>query len=203
MSSIRSVTVYCSSSSAIPRVYFDAASELGAAIAKQKWSLVYGGNFVGLMAAVAQAARDGGGPVIGITPQLLVDKGLSDAKADELLITNTMRDRKALLEERGDAFIALPGGLGTFEEMFEIIVGKQLGYHHKPIVLLNVAGYYDPLLRMIEHGIEHRFIKPAARELYHVAPTVADAIRYLRNYTPPAGRADKWVTPAIPPSAVE
>src|SRR6059058_3254557 len=95
--SIRSVTVYCSSSTAIPRAYFDAAKDLGSAIAKQNWALVYGGNFVGLMAAVAQAARDAGGRVVGVTPQLMVDKGLSDAMADELLITNTMRDRKALM----------------------------------------------------------------------------------------------------------
>lgn len=178
-------------------------SELGSAVARQKWSLVYGGNFVGLMAAIAQAARDAGGKVIGITPQLMVDKGLSDADADELIVTNTMRDRKALMEERGDAFVALPGGLGTFEEVFEIIVGKQLAYHSKPIVLLNVAGYFDPLLQMIEHGIEQRFIKPKARELYHVASDVADAIEHIRNYTPPPATADKWFTPAAPPSAVE
>jgi uncharacterized protein (TIGR00730 family) len=202
-STIRSVTVYCSSSTAIPRAYFDAASELGTSIARQKWTLVYGGNFVGLMAAVAKAARDAGGRVVGVTPQLMVDKGLSDKKADELLVTNTMRDRKALMEERGDAFVALPGGLGTFEEVFEIIVGKQLAYHHKAIVILNVAGYYDPLLAMIEHGIEHKFIKSKARELYFVATTVAQAIDYLRNYVPPATTADKWFTPAGPPSGAE
>lgn len=136
------------------------------------------------MAAVAQSVRDAGGKVIGVTPQLMVDKGLSDTRADELIITNTMRDRKAIMEERGDAFIALPGGLGTFEEIFEIIVGKQLRYHDKPIVLLNISNYFGPLLEMIEHGIEQKFIKPAARELYYVTPSVTDAIQYLQTYVP-------------------
>jgi uncharacterized protein (TIGR00730 family) len=188
---IHSVTVYCSSSSAVPRAYFEAATALGAAIALQNWTLVYGGNFVGLMAAVALGAREAGGKVIGITPQLMVDKGISDTKCDELIVTNDMRDRKALLEERGDAFVALPGGLGTFEEVFEIIVAKQLHYHNKPIVLLNVDDYYGPLLAMLEHGIEQKFIKPAARQLYFVARTVSQAIERLQNYVPPAP-SDKW-----------
>jgi len=193
MSAIQSVTVYCSSSSAIPKAYPEAGAALGKAIAKQGWALVYGGNFVGLMATVAQAARDAGGKVIGITPQLMHDKGMSDTKADELVVTNDMRDRKALLERRGDAFVALPGGLGTFEELFEIIVGKQLAYHNKPIVLLNVAGYYDPLIAMIDHAIEQKFIKPKARDLYHVSNDVSDCIHHIRNYVPPAN-ADKWYT---------
>jgi uncharacterized protein (TIGR00730 family) len=201
-SPIRSVTVYCSSSTAIPKAYFEAAEELGRSIAKHKWHLVYGGNFVGLMASIAQSARDAGGRVIGITPQLMVDKGYADSKADELIVTNGMRDRKALMEERGDAFVALPGGLGTFEEVFEIIVGKQLNYHSKPIVLLNVLRYFDPLLRMIEHGIEHKFIKSKARELYFVAETVPAAIDHLRSYTPPPP-TDKWFGRGGPPSATE
>jgi len=115
-------------------------------------------------------------------------------------VTNDMRDRKALMEERGDAFLTLPGGLGTFEEIFEIIVGKQLGYHKKPIVLLNVAGYFAPLLQMIEHGIEQRFIKPAVRELYFVAGNVDEAVGHFRSYRPPVV-ADKWFKDV--PSAAE
>ena len=201
MPSIHAVTVYCSSSIGVPRVYVDAAAELGASIAGQQWTLVYGGNFIGLMAAISQAARDRGGKVVGITPKLLVNKGYADPHCDELIVTNGMRDRKAMLEERGDAFIALPGGLGTLEEVFEIIVGKQLDYHDKPIVLLNIADYYRPLLQMIEHGIELHFIKPKARELYFVAATVAQAMDYLQQYTPPATGAD-W-TGKTPPSGVE
>jgi cytokinin riboside 5'-monophosphate phosphoribohydrolase len=183
MSAIRSVTVYCSSSTSIARHYLDAGRALGRAIASQGWTLVYGGNFIGLMAEVAQGARDGGGKVVGITPKLLVDRGLADSHCDELIVTNGMRDRKALLEERGDAFIALPGGLGTFEEVFEIIVAKQLDYHNKPIVLLNITDYYRPLREMIEHGIEQRFIKSKARQLYFFASTVEEAMGYLRLYT--------------------
>ena len=181
MSPIRAVTVYCSSSSRVPRIYFDAATELGAAIARAGWNLIYGGNAVGVMAALADAARAHKGRVIGITPQVLVDKGISDEKCDELIVTPGMRERKALLEARGDAFIALPGGLGTLEEIFEIIVGRQLGYHDKPIVLLNIAGFFDPLLAMLEHGIEQHFIKPAARELFHVCTDVEAAIHWLHG----------------------
>lgn len=178
---IRAVTVYCSSSKSVPAVYFHAAAELGRAVAGQRWALVYGGNAVGCMGALADAARAAGGHVVGVTPQLLVDHGIADRLCHDLIVTATMRERKALLEQRGDAFVALPGGLGTLEEVFEILVGRTLGYHAKPIVLLNVAGYYAPLLAMLEHGIEHRFIRPVAREAYLVADTVDEAIRILRE----------------------
>jgi len=197
---IHSITVYCSSSAQLAPSYFTAAEATGKALAANNWSLVYGGNSCGLMKTVADAVRSAGGKVIGITPQLMVDKKLHDTLADELVITNTMRDRKALMEERGDAFLTLPGGLGTFEEIFEIIVGKQLGYHAKPIVLLNVNGYFDPLLQMIEHGIEQQFIKPCSRELYFVTSTVDEAVGHFKSYHP-AKMTDKWTTDV--PSAVE
>src|SRR5687768_6711291 len=123
---IRAVTVYCSSSKSVPAVYFTAAAEMGRAIAGEGWALVYGGNAVGCMGALADAARAAGGRVIGVTPQLLVDHGIADRQCHELIVTATMRERKALLERRADAFIALPGGLGTFEEVFEILVGRTL-----------------------------------------------------------------------------
>ncbi len=176
----KAVTVYCSSSSHVPRVYFDAAEAIGRAIALEGWTLVYGGNACGSMKALADGARAANGKVIGVTPQSLVDKGLSDDLCDELLITVGMRDRKAIMENRGDAFIALPGGFGTFEEIFEIIVGRQLGYHSKPIVILNIAGYYDPLLAMLTHGVEHCFIKPSSMELFEVTSDVQSAMQTLR-----------------------
>ena len=179
MSTICAVTVYCSSSRHVDGVYTRAAHDLGAAIARQNWAVVYGGNHIGCMGAMADAARAAGGKVIGITPQLLVDDGIADEKCDELLVTSGMRERKELLEQRGDAFVTLPGGLGTFEEVFELIVGRMLGYHSKPVVLLNVNRYYDPLLAMIEHGIEQRFIKPKARDAYFVADSVPQTIEYL------------------------
>ncbi len=200
--SIASITVYCSSSSAIPEIYFEAARALGAAIARKKWTLIFGGNSVGLMAAVADSARKAGGKVVGITPQLMVDKGVSDSNCDELIVTANMRDRKAQLEQRGDAFVALPGGLGTLEEFFEILVGKQLNYHAKPIVLFDVDDFYGPLLEMIEHGIEQKFIKPKARELYFVARTVDQIVEHLRSYVPPTPM-DKWFENKSSPSAAE
>lgn len=198
---LRAITVYCSSAKSVPAVYFDAAAELGRAIAGEGWTLVYGGNAVGCMGALADGARAAGGRVVGVTPQLLVDHGIADRQCDELILTATMRERKALLEQRGDAFVALPGGLGTFEEVFEILVGRTLGYHQKPVVLLNVAGYYAPLLAMIEHGIEHRFIRPVAREAYVVAGSVEEAIRCLRKIDP---HDRSGPGPGIPePSALE
>ncbi len=197
MPPVRSVTVYCSSSSAVPRIYTDTATALGRALAAQKWTLIYGGNNVGTMGALADGCRAAGGHVVGVTPQLFIDKGIHDAACHELIVTDCMRTRKAMMEQRGDAFITLPGGLGTLEEIFEIIVGKQLGYHRKPIVLLNVDDYFTPLLTMIDHGIEQRFIKPAARALYFVAFTVEDAIEHLRTYEPPV-LADKWFEKTAP-----
>jgi cytokinin riboside 5'-monophosphate phosphoribohydrolase len=201
---IRSVTVYCSSSAAVAREYFEAAQAAGRAIASNGWRLVYGGNLVGLMKTLAESCREAGGKVVGITPQLMVDKGIHDPLADELLITQGMRERKAIMEERGDAFLTLPGGLGTFEEIFEIIVAKQLKYHRKPIVLLNTSGYFDPLLAMLDHGIERQFIKPKARQLFFVADDVDEAVEYLRSYTA-VELADKWFEDgaARPPSGIE
>jgi uncharacterized protein (TIGR00730 family) len=154
------------------------------------------------MAAVADAARAAGGKVVGITPQLMLDHGIGDDHCDELIVTPGMRERKALLEQRGDAFVALPGGLGTFEELFEVLVAKLLGYHDKPIVLLNVAGYYDPLLATIEHGIREHFIKPRARHAYFVAADVAAALEYLRS-APPAVPAPADSAGIKEPSAME
>jgi uncharacterized protein (TIGR00730 family) len=181
---IQSVTVYCSSSSAVAKVYVDAAIDLGRAIALNNWKLVYGGNSVGLMEKLADSVRAGGGKVIGVTPQLFIDEGVHDKLCDEFIVTECMRTRKAQMEALGDAYIAMPGGLGTFEELFEIIVGKKLGYHHKPIVLLNINRFYQPFLAMLEHAIEEHFIKPSARELFFVADDVNSAIDHIRQYTP-------------------
>ena len=203
MAPLRAVTVYCSSHADLDPACLTAGRELAGGIARAGWTLVYGGNHVGLMAAVADAARAAGGRVVGITPQLLHDRGLSDAAADELVVTASMRERKAMLESRGDALVALPGGLGTFEELFEVIVGKQLGYHAKPIVLVDVAGYYRPLVALLEHGIDRRFIMPSARDLIHVAPDAAAAVDYLRHVKPTAPPGPAVADPDRPPSAVE
>jgi uncharacterized protein (TIGR00730 family) len=187
-SAARAVTVYCSSSSKIAPAFIDAARALGLAIAQNHWTLVYGGNCIGMMKSLADGCRAGGGRVVGITPQLFIDKGIGDPHCDELILANGMRQRKEMMEQRADAFVALPGGLGTLEEFFEILSARQLGYHDKPIVLLNIERFYDPLLAMIEHGLQHHFIRPRTRQLFHVAETVEDAIQHLlQDPQPKAG----------------
>ena len=198
---IRSVTVYCSSSGKLHPVFMEAAAELGRALAANGWRLVYGGNDVGMMGVLAAAARGAGGKVVGVTPQLFMEKGVADRACDELHVTACMRERKATMEKHGDAFVALPGGLGTFEEFFEIIVGRVLGVHDKPVVLLNVENYYGPLLAAIEHGIGQHFIRPKARRAYFVADTVDAAIAHVRN--PPENAASPPSPAAGEPSALE
>jgi uncharacterized protein (TIGR00730 family) len=182
MREIAAVTVYCSSSAKVKAVYFSAARELGSSIAANGWKLVYGGNHCGLMGELADSARAAGGRVVGITPRLLVDRGLADQKCDELVVTDDMRQRKGLLEQQGDAFVALPGGIGTFEEVFEILVGRQLGFHSKPIVLLNIDGYYDSFLDMLRHGLKEHFVRPGTLELLFVTDRIDAAMEYLRAY---------------------
>jgi uncharacterized protein (TIGR00730 family) len=175
---------------------------LGDAIARQKWALVYGGNSIGCMGIMADAARAGGGKVVGITPQLMVDKGIGDQKCDELIVTEGMRERKRLMEERGDAFVVLPGGIGTLEEVFEILVGKSLGYHNKPIVLVNVGNFFGPLLTMLEHGMKEGFIKERVKELVFVAANVAEAMEYLKKHSHGDAPATERRIDGIP-SAIE
>jgi uncharacterized protein (TIGR00730 family) len=191
-----SVTVFCSSSDRIDPVYLETAAQLGAAIAREGWQLVYGGNNLGAMAAVADGCRSAGGRVVGITPQLFVDKGYVDRQCHELIVTPDMRTRKALMEERADAFITLPGGFGTLEEFSEMLVGRLLKYHAKPVVLLNVAGFYTPLLELFDKMVNEGFAKPSVRMSYLVADSVAVAIQNLRQQNAnPAG--------TIPPQPAE
>ncbi len=179
--SVRAVTVFLSSAKKVDAVYFDAARQLGQAIAREGWALVYGGNYIGCMAAIADGAREMGGQVIGITPKLFVDENVSDTLCDELIVTDSMRQRKHLLEQRGDAFITLPGGIGTFEEFFEIVVARQLGYHKKPIILLNINGFYSPLLELLEKGTEQHFVRPETKNIIQVATTIEEAMVILRS----------------------
>ncbi len=182
MSQVRSVTVYCSSSKRIPAVYLQAAEELGRAIAQAGWTLVYGGNDTGCMGTLARAARASGGRVVGVSPQIFVDKGVVDNLCDELIITEDMRKRKEIMEQSGDAFIALPGGIGTYEELFEILVGKQLKYHDKPIVVMNVEDYFRPFIEMLEHGRELGFVRNGTLQQMHITSSIADGIEHVRGY---------------------
>lgn len=167
------ICVYCAASNDIDRAYFSAAAQLGRLIAEHGDHLVYGGGSVGLMGEVARAVKTHGGRVVGIIPHALLDKEFAFEEADEIVHVDNMRTRKAQMDERADAFVILPGGFGTMEEMFEILVGRVLGYHDKPIVIVNIGGFYDPLIELMEHMYEHRFARPRTRELYRIVGEVS------------------------------
>ena len=153
-----SVCVYCGSRPGDNPAYTQVAQAVGQWIGDHQGQLVYGGGRSGLMGTVAEATRLAGGRVVGVIPQALVDKELANRQCDELHIVQTMHERKAMMAERSDAFLALPGGIGTFEELFEVWTWRQLGYHDKPLGLLNVAGYYDGLLGFLETSVASGFM---------------------------------------------
>jgi uncharacterized protein (TIGR00730 family) len=197
---ISSVTVFCASSNLIAEKYFAAARELGEKLARRGWRLVYGGGCVGLMGALSRAVLDAGGHVTGVIPRALLDLGVGERGVTELVVTDGLRDRKAIMDERGDAFVALPGGLGTLEEVLEVMTLKQLGYHVKAIAVLDLDGYFDPLWAQIQRGIDERFIKPEYLDLWYPAPDIDALLRYLDGYKP-HGYGPKWTPgpPAAPP----
>ena len=153
-----SICVYCGSRPGGDPLFTTAAQAVGRWIGEHGGQLVYGGGRSGLMGEVAQATRQAGGRVVGVIPQALVDKELANHACDELHIVQTMHERKAIMAERSDAFIALPGGIGTFEELFEVWTWRQLGYHDKPIGLLNVDGYYDGMLGFLDTSVQSGFM---------------------------------------------
>jgi len=181
---IGAITVFCGSSDAVDPKYFAAAVELGERIARRGWRLIYGGGSVGLMGALARAVLDGGGLVTGVIPRALLDLGVGETKVSELVVTDGLRDRKAIMDERGDAFVALPGGLGTMEEVLEALTLKQLGYHRKAVAVLDLDGFFDPLWTQFQRGIDEGFIKPEFLDLWYPAPDVDALVRYLEGYEP-------------------
>jgi len=178
----QNVCVYCASSDRVDPVYAESARATGAALGRANLGLVYGGGAVRLMGTVAKAARDAGARVTGVIPQFMIDKELAWAGADEMIVTDDMRARKAIMQDRADAFIALAGGFGTLEELIEIITYRNLRIHDKPIVLLNTNGFYDKLLRLFDQFIEQRFAKNRYMESFHVAPEPDAAMTYLTEF---------------------
>ena len=174
-----SVCVFCASSDFVPEVYGSAACDLGAGMVSRGMSLVYGGGNNGLMGILSEAVHAGGGRIIGVIPRRLKDLGFAYKDADEMLVTDGMRERKAIMEERADGFIGLPGGFGTLEEMLEIVTLKQLEMHDKPIVFLNVNGYFDGLLLQFERGFKELFIGEEFRRLYYVTDSVGEGLEYI------------------------
>jgi uncharacterized protein (TIGR00730 family) len=185
---IRSVTVYCSSSPSVHPAYLAGAERFGRLLAESGRTLVYGAGRVGLMGALAEGCRSGGGRVVGIITERLRDAEQMDPMNDENIVVRTMRERKAMLEAWGDALLILPGGLGTLEEFFEVFVGRLLGEHTKPIIMVDPPdplhpeerGYYDPLLRMIDHMVDASFMKRDAMRLLGVVRSPEEAMEVLR-----------------------
>jgi len=177
-----SLTVYCASSKRIARLYLDMAADLGKLIARRGHTLVYGGGNIGLMAAVADAALTHGGRVKGVILTAFIDRGYANS-GHEMHSVDDMRSRKRGLDEFGDAYIALPGGFGTLEEILEIISFKQLGFHHKPIVFINTNGYFDHLLAQFERGFAEAFIHERFRDLYTVVTTPQEALEVIETAT--------------------
>jgi uncharacterized protein (TIGR00730 family) len=176
---IRNIAVFCASANGTHPTYKAAAEDLGRALATHDIGLVYGGAKVGLMLAVAEAALAAGGKVIGVIPEVLVELEVAHRGLTELHVTSTMHTRKALIGERADAFIALPGGFGTFEELFEVLAWHTLKLHAKPVVLLNINGFYDQLIVFLDHCVAEGMLKPKNREVLRVANTVQDALAKL------------------------
>ena len=193
MNTFSRICVYCGASDGANGDYLAGASALGGELARRGIGLVYGGGSVGVMGAVARGVRDNGGAVHGVIPAPLKSKEVSGNPIGHLEIVDSMHTRKARMAELADAFIALPGGFGTLEELFETITWTQLGIHRKPIGLLNIAGFYDPLLALIEHSIAQGFIRPQYRQLFVVEPEAAALLDRLAVHDVPDGFI-RWMT---------
>jgi uncharacterized protein (TIGR00730 family) len=178
---IQSLCVFCGSRAGADPAYAAAARELGHALAAAGIRLVYGGGNVGLMGVIADAVLAGGGQVTGVIPSALVSRELAHAGVADMRITDSMHARKALMAELSDGFIALPGGLGTLEELCEVLTWAQLDFHHKPIALLNTQGYFDPLIQMLDKSVAEDFMRPANRGLLHVAASPRDLARFWQT----------------------
>ncbi|MDX1546501.1 MAG: TIGR00730 family Rossman fold protein [Rhodothermales bacterium] len=174
------VGVYCSSSDRIAQVFFEVAEDAGQRLAAGGHTLVYGGGNVGLMGALARSVHRHGGQVVGVIPEALkAREGVAYDVADELITTRTMQQRKALIFTRADAFLALPGGPGTLEEFMEVLTLRQLGYHHKPIALVNTGGFYEPLLTLLGHYVRQGFARESLLRLFHASPDPAGALEHV------------------------
>ena len=178
------ICVFCSSSNAIADVYFNDAERLGELIGSRGHSLINGGANVGLMEAVTIAARKWGARTLGIIPERMQEKNLVSNHSHEVEITSDMMVRKERMRQTSDAFVALPGGFGTLEEILEVITLKQLDYHRKAIVFINTASFFDSLFNQFEKGFTENFSKPEYKKLYYIATSPEDAINYLENYQP-------------------
>jgi uncharacterized protein (TIGR00730 family) len=178
------ICVFSSSSNAIADIYFQEAKRLGQIIGNEGHTLINGGANVGLMEAVTIATRNAGAKTIGIIPERLIGRSLASDNSHEMIVTEDMQKRKAKMREMADAFIALPGGFGTLEEILEVMTLRQLSYHTKPVVFVNTNNFFNYLLKQFEFSYQEMFAKEIYRELYFVAENSDEAIKYLHSYVP-------------------
>jgi uncharacterized protein (TIGR00730 family) len=188
---IQSICIFCGSSHGFAPEYALMAREMGRAIAARGWTLVYGGGNVGLMGVVADAALAAGGKVIGVIPEALLARELGHRGITELRVVDTMHERKAMMADLADAFIALPGGIGTFEEFFEVLTWAQLGIHRKPCGLLNTRGYYQPMMDLLGMAVNEGFLRAEHQGMVLTAERVEDLLAKLETHQPP--QTAKWI----------
>jgi uncharacterized protein (TIGR00730 family) len=181
---LKAIAVYCGSASPANPIYIEAAHHVGSTLAQRGIAVVYGGGKLGLMGAVADAALEAGGTVIGVIPEALVDAEVAHRGCTELHVVKNMHERKALFTDLSDGFINLPGGVGTMDELWEAVSWAQLGYHQKPVGLLNIAGYYDHLIAFNAHMAEVGFVRDAHRSILVVADILEELLDKMENYQP-------------------
>jgi len=193
MTNIQSICVFCGASLGNRADFGEAAHQLGMELALHGITLVYGGGSTGMMGMIADSTLKHGGQAVGIIPRALSDREVQHNGLTELHIVDSMHERKALMAERSDAFVALPGGFGTYEELFEVITWAQLGIHHKPILVLNVDGYFNPLFRLIEEGVESGFIRQLDPALIRSTASVQEVIPLLQTLPDETIVRPKWM----------
>jgi uncharacterized protein (TIGR00730 family) len=189
--SLQSICVFCGSNGGTRSDYLRIAGSVGTRLAQRGIRIVYGGGSCGLMGAVADAALAAGGCVVGVIPHAIERRELAHRGVSELQIVGSMHERKAKMNEQSDAFLALPGGLGTYEELFEVLSWAQLGIHRKPVAILNVAGYFDPLLEMLDHALAEKFLRPEHRALLLHGDEIDELLSRMAAYEAPI--AEKWL----------
>lgn len=189
---MKTLCVFCGSSAGSRPVYADAARQMGEALVARGITLVFGGGRVGLMGEIARTVLEGGGRAVGVIPKALMRKEIAYEDLTELHVVDSMHERKALMAERSDGFIAMPGGFGTFEEFCEVLTWSQLGFHHKPVALLNVDGYFDWLLALFEHAVQEGFVRAQHRSLVVAESDPVSLLDHLATYRPPA--VVQWLT---------
>lgn len=188
---MRRICVFCGASAGRRPVHLEAARQAGRTLARRGLALVYGGGSVGLMGAVADGALDAGGEVIGVIPRALQLRELAHPRLTSLHVVRSMHERKAKMAELADGFVALPGGLGTLEELAEILTWAQLGLHAKPCGLLDVAGYYAPLIAFLDHAVAEGFVQAEHRRVIHVSAELTELLDGFERYAPPA--VERWI----------